>query len=98
MNPAILSTYPSRNYDPQNGAYYKLLQLLLVKAAESADKYIFLAPGLCGSDRRFKVQEKRKAEWVKFLVAAYTAGVDPTTLPDLKGCETLVYANMVLAE
>jgi hypothetical protein len=96
MNPAILTTYPSRNYDPQNGAYYTLLQQLLLAAGESADKYSYLAPRLCGSDRRLKVTEKRKAEWVRFLVAAYTAGVDPATLPDLKGCDTLVYKNLAL--
>lgn len=97
MNPAILSTYPSQHYDPLNASYYKVLQLKLVEAGESADKYNFLAPSLCGADRRFKVKEKRKADWVRFLVAAYNAGVDPTTLPDLKGCDTIVYADMVLA-
>lgn len=96
MNPAILSTHASRNYDAQNGAYYKLLQLLLVKAGESENKYSFLEPQLCGTDRRFKVQEKRKAGWVRFLVDAYTAGVDPETLPDLKGCDTLIYKNIAL--
>ena len=67
INPNILSTYPSRNYDAQNGAYYKLLQQLLLRAGESENKFIALAPSLCNGDRRFKVTEKRKPSGFAFL-------------------------------
>jgi hypothetical protein len=98
MNPAILSPYASQNWDALNGAQYALLQAQLAKVGRSPDKYYFLAPSLCGSDRRFKVQEKRKAEWVEFLNIAYAAGVDPSTLPDLEGCDTLIYKNIALED
>lgn len=98
MNPAIMSTKPSENYNPLNGFYYELLKALLAKAGESADKYSFLAPALCYNDGRFKVREKRKAEWVRFLVDAYQSGVDPTTLPDLKGCDKLFVKTIILTD
>lgn len=95
MNPAILSHNASDNWVPLNNSYYVLLQRLLVQAGESADKYAYLKPG-CGAELRFKVEECRKHEWVAFLVAAYTAGVDPATLPDLGACENLIWTRIAL--
>lgn len=98
MNPAILSPYASDNWDALNGSQYALLQAQLAKAGRNPDKYAFLAPSLCGADRRFKVQEKRKAEWVEFLNIALAAGVDISTLPELQECNTLIYKNIALED
>lgn len=98
MNPAILSPYASENWDALNGAQYALLQAQLAKYGRDPDKYAFLAPRLCGTDRRFKVIEKRKAEWVEFLNIALAAGVDISTLPELMECDTLIYKNIALED
>lgn len=95
MNRVLTTQYESENYFSLWQAYYALLQLLLVDASESADKYSVLAPDC--KPTQYKVQEKRKCMWVKFYVDAYTAGVDPTTLPDITSCDDLDLSSMELA-
>lgn len=80
---------------PLRKAQYKLLQVLLVGAGESADKYSFLAPACGNTDRQ--VVECRKEEWVEFLIAAINGGVDLDTLPDMNSCDVLDFTDMALS-
>ena len=74
-------------------ANYKLLQIVLVKAGKSADRYSVLEPE-CFPTRNPEL-ECRKGEWVEFYLTAYGTNVDVDTLPDIQSCELISSENMV---
>lgn len=78
---------------PLHKANYKLLQLALVAAGYSEDRYSVLKPA-CQTDRL--VLEERKHEWVKFYINALSLSVDLDTIPDLQACNLLSSDNAVI--
>lgn len=68
-------------------AYYNLLVKL-----QSENKFAALAPSCNGLE---EITEKRKAEWVKFYVAAINAGVAIADLPDVTSCESLDLSKII---
>jgi hypothetical protein len=76
-------------------ANYKLLQIVLVNAGKSADRYASLEPE-CFPTRNPQL-ECRKGEWVEFYLGAYGTNVDVDTLPDIESCELISSENMVAA-
>jgi len=88
MNRVITSHQDSEFYFPLYQLYYNLLVKLVVNNGEEEGKYAILSPDC--SPSHLKVTECRKNAYVKFYVAAYTAGIDPNTMPDINSCDELV--------
>lgn len=96
MNPALTSDRAfADSYHPLNKANYKVLQLLLVAAGLSEDRYSVLEPS-CVPSEYIKL-EKRKACWTQFYINALNAGVDVETLPDIQACSYINADDMTLA-
>lgn len=67
-------------------ANYKLLQIALVAAGYSADRYAVLEPE-CRTN--LVVVERRKDEWTEFYLNALALNADLTTLPNIQECDLI---------
>ena len=78
-NPILTDSAPHVFYDTINGKYYDdLLAIAVAADAGNASLISCLAP-ICGNERR--TDEKRKAEYVKYLLSVVTvSGADVTAL------------------
>lgn len=88
MNPALTSNYSYEDHELAfRKANYKILQIALVAAGYSADRYLVLSPA-CQTN--LLVLEKRKAEWVQVYLNALFAKINLATFADITVCDKMM--------
>lgn len=92
MNKALTSDRKFEDFlVPLRKAYYAMLQVALVSAGYSADKYSVLSPS-CGLTDRQET-ECRKYEFVEYYLMALANKIDLSTIPDVMECDLINVIN-----